>query len=66
MVCADWRAEHGASPVAVCKFGREEAAQRTELEHRRLGRHGTQDCAIDPDDEEQGFDTNAMESGCVV
>jgi hypothetical protein len=62
MVCADWRIKHSASPVAVCGFGRAKAKSRTELEYRRLGRYGAQDCAVDSDNEEQNLDSDAVES----
>ncbi len=52
VVCADWRAEHRASSLAVCGFGGAEGEKGDELGGGGVGRYGTQDCAADSDDEE--------------
>jgi len=39
LVRADWRAKHGASPVAFCESGGEEVDERVELGHHGLERY---------------------------
>lgn len=52
LVRPDRRAEYSPSSMAVCRFGREEAAKREILGRRRLGRDGSQDCTTDSNNEE--------------
>lgn len=63
LVRADRRSEHGASSMAVCEPGGEEGEEGDELGRRGVGRYGAQDGAANPDDEEPGAGSDAVESG---
>lgn len=62
MVRTNWRAEHGASSLAVRRSGGAQGAAREELEHSRLGRDGAQDGSFDSVDEEPDPGSTAVES----
>ena len=65
MVRTDRRPQYRAPSLAVCRFGGEESAKGAELEHRGLGRYGSQDSTPNSDDEEQNSDSAAMEPCCL-
>ena len=52
VVCANWRAEHGASSLAICRLGGKKGEEGNELGSGGMGGHRAQDCAVDSDDEE--------------
>ena len=65
LVCADRRFEYGPSPLAICGSGGKKGTKGDELGCGGVGRDSAQDSTFDSDDEEQDFDTNAMESGSL-
>lgn len=65
MVRSDWRLEHRASSLAICRSGGAENQTREELDGGGMGRYRSQDCSIDPDYEVKDLDSHAMESGCL-
>lgn len=61
MVCANWRIEHSAPPVAVCQLGGAQDLPRAVVGCRRLGRDGSQDCSLDPEHAEPDPCPDALE-----
>lgn len=65
MVRINRRIEHGSSSLAIRGFGREKSATRGELECSRLGGYGSQDCAVDSNDELEDPHTMLLVSDCL-
>lgn len=61
MVRSDWRFEYGASSLAICRSRGAKDKARDELGGGGMGGNGTQDGAVDPENEKSDTDTNAME-----
>ena len=66
MVRPDWGIEYSASSLAICRSGGEKGEKRTELERRGLGRHSTQDGAVNSEHEVSDLDPHAMVSCCLI
>lgn len=65
MVRSDWRFEHCASSLAVCRSRGTEEKTRDELGGGGMGGNGAQDGAVDREDEKSDTNTNAVEPCCI-